>query len=154
MGTAAHAAAAPSKSKKSSSKATSSKSTSKPASSKSASAKKSTSKSSTKRASSRKRSSGKKTVARRSPSQRTPSLERYREIQQALQAKGYFGGETDGKWGSSSIDALKKFQQDQSLEPTGKINSLSLIALGLGPKYEKSAETSQAPPSQLPQQQN
>ena len=32
------------------------------------------------------------------------------------------------------VDALKRFQSEQSLEPTGKIDSLSLIALGLGPK--------------------
>jgi hypothetical protein len=29
---------------------------------------------------------------------------------------------------------LKQFQQDQNLEPNGKLNSLSLIALGLGAK--------------------
>jgi len=32
------------------------------------------------------------------------------------------------------VDALKRFQHDQSLIEDGKIGSLSLIALGLGPK--------------------
>ena len=66
--------------------------------------------------------------------QATPSPERYQEIQQALSAKGYFKGEANGEWGSDSVDALRRFQTDQKLEPDGKLGSLSLIALGLGPK--------------------
>jgi hypothetical protein len=73
-------------------------------------------------------------VAHRSPQQ--PSVERYKEIQQALADKGYFKSEPDGTWGSASIDALKRFQHDQKLAEDGKIGSLSLIALGLGPKRE------------------
>jgi peptidoglycan hydrolase-like protein with peptidoglycan-binding domain len=73
-------------------------------------------------------------VAHRAPQQ--PSVERYKEIQQALADKGYFKSEPDGTWGSASIDALKRFQHDQKLAEDGKIGSLSLIALGLGPKRE------------------
>lgn len=65
-----------------------------------------------------------------------PSLARYKEIQQALADKGYFKNEPDGTWGSASIEALKRFQHDQNLVEDGKIGSLSLIALGLGPKRE------------------
>ena len=65
-----------------------------------------------------------------------PSPERYKEIQQALVAKGYFQGEPDGNWGPASVDALKHFQHDQNLMEDGKIASLSLIALGLGPKRD------------------
>jgi len=69
--------------------------------------------------------------------QAAPTPERYKEIQNALAAKGYLSpGDANGTWGASSVDALKKFQSDQNLESTGKINSLSLIALGLGPKHE------------------
>lgn len=64
----------------------------------------------------------------------TPSPERYKEIQQALIDKGYFQGSATGAWGSDSTEALRRFQQDQKLEPTGKLDSLSLIALGLGPR--------------------
>jgi peptidoglycan hydrolase-like protein with peptidoglycan-binding domain len=71
--------------------------------------------------------------------QQQPTQERYREIQQALVDKGYFGGPVDGEWGASSADALKRFQHDQSLTEDGKIGSVSLIALGLGPKREKPA---------------
>jgi peptidoglycan hydrolase-like protein with peptidoglycan-binding domain len=65
-----------------------------------------------------------------------PSQERYKEIQQALASKGYFRTEPDGAWGPASIDALRRFQHDQNLVEDGKIGSLSLIALGLGPKRE------------------
>jgi peptidoglycan hydrolase-like protein with peptidoglycan-binding domain len=72
-------------------------------------------------------------VARRS-TQLQPSQDRYKEIQQALGAKGYFAGQPDGNWGPDSVEALKRFQRDQSLTEDGKLGSLSLIALGLGPK--------------------
>lgn len=52
-------------------------------------------------------------------------------------ARGYLSAEdVTGTWGSSSSDALKKFQAEQTLDSTGKIDSLSLIALGLGPKHD------------------
>ena len=66
--------------------------------------------------------------------QTTPSADRYKQIQDALVAKGYLPAEdATGSWGQASADALKNFQAEQTLETTGKINSLSLIALGLGP---------------------
>jgi hypothetical protein len=69
--------------------------------------------------------------------QLAPTPERYKEIQSALVAKGYLKPEdASGAWNQASMDALKKFQSEQNLESTGKINSLSLIALGLGPKRE------------------
>jgi hypothetical protein len=88
--------------------------------------------------------SGKKTVAKRPAvtwrnRQAIPSPERYREIQNALVQRGYLTSEqANGTWNQASIDAMKKFQSDQNLENSGKINSLSLIALGLGPKRDAS----------------
>jgi peptidoglycan hydrolase-like protein with peptidoglycan-binding domain len=67
--------------------------------------------------------------------QQQPSSDRYKEIQQALADKGYFRGPADGAWNGDSIDALKRFQKDQNLDPDGKIGALSLMALGLGPKH-------------------
>jgi peptidoglycan hydrolase-like protein with peptidoglycan-binding domain len=61
-------------------------------------------------------------------------MDRYKEIQQALAEKGYFQGPVDGAWNTGSVEALKRFQKDQNLDADGKIGSLSLIALGLGPK--------------------
>ena len=90
--------------------------------------------------------------------QQAPTQDRYREIQQALAAKGYLHGEPSGAWDADAADALKRFQADQNLMPDGKINSLSLIALGLGPKRltAKSDPAPQAaapvpPPSNPPQ---
>jgi len=63
-----------------------------------------------------------------------------------LASKGYLDSATpSGVWDTSSVEALKKFQQDQSLEPSGKLNSLSLIALGLGPRRDQ-----QPPPPAQP----
>ena len=72
--------------------------------------------------------------------QAAPTASRYREIQDALAGKGYLKPEdANGVWGESSVDALKRFQAEQKIESTGKINSLSLIALGLGPKHDSAA---------------
>lgn len=133
-------------------------STKKPSSTKksTASAKKSTS-SSKKRTTSSRRSSSSRSRRTSSSSGQTwrsrqlaPAEDRYREIQQALISKGYLQGEATGKWGSDSVTALRHFQEDQSLEPSGKINSLSLIALGLGPKYDTAAVTAAPPPVPAP----
>lgn len=74
--------------------------------------------------------------------------------------KGYFQGPVDGAWNPGSVDALKRFQKDQNLDPDGKIGSLSLIALGLGPKrgvasaqsVPASTEPVDPPPVAQPQQ--
>lgn len=92
----------------------------------------------------RKNKSSTKSVASRRSSQQQPTPERYKEIQQALAEKGYFNGPVDGNWGADSVDALKRFQREQKLADDGKLGSLSIIALGLGPKrtepLEKSAQ--------------
>lgn len=81
------------------------------------------------------KSSKKKAVARKPKysTQQSPTSDRYREIQQALIDKGFLEGEATGEWNQQSIDALKKFEQSQKLREDGKIDSMSLIALGLGP---------------------
>jgi peptidoglycan hydrolase-like protein with peptidoglycan-binding domain len=84
---------------------------------------------------------GKSSHAPRRSVQASPTPERYREIQQALATKGYFKGDSNGRWGSDSIDALRRFQHDQNLNETGKLDSVSLIALGLGPKRSLTAQT-------------
>lgn len=93
---------------------------------------------------------GKKTRAAVRSYQTTPTPERYQEIQQALVSKGYFHGEPNGQWGADSIDALKRFQADQNLMPDGKISSLSLIALGLGPKRLTASKSDTASPVVAP----
>jgi len=82
-----------------------------------------------------------KAAAKRPPppryyTQQQPTADRYREIQRALAERGYFQGSADGTWGSESVEALRRFQADQNLEVDGKLGSLSLIALGLGPRRD------------------
>jgi hypothetical protein len=81
-------------------------------------------------------SKGKSKQAPRRSTQTQPSVDRYKEIQQALSDKGYFTGPVNGAWGSDSVDALKRFQRDQNIGDDGKLGSLSLMALGLGPKRD------------------
>jgi len=89
----------------------------------------------TKSAAGKKSKSAKTAAARpRRSTQREPDPERYKEIQQSLADKGYFAGPVNGTWGSNSVEALKRFQRDQNIDDDGKLGSLSLIALGLGPK--------------------
>jgi len=96
----------------------------------------------------------KRVVARRPPVQLQPTTDRYKEIQQALADKGYFRGNADGTWNGESVDALKRFQKDQNLDADGKIGSLSLMALGLGPKRgvaQAASEPVAPPPVAQPQ---
>lgn len=105
--------------------------------------------SATSRATSAKR--GKKAPVRRTTwrnRQLSPTPERYKEIQDALVSKGYLpADQANGRWSDSSTEALKKFQTDQNLDGSGKINSLSLIALGLGPKRDNAAAPKPAAPA-------
>jgi peptidoglycan hydrolase-like protein with peptidoglycan-binding domain len=99
------------------------------------------------------RSRGKTRRARRT-TQTAPTPERYQEIQQALAGRGYSGGPANGAWGPQWAEALKRFQHDQKLEPSGKLTSLSLLALGLGPKRDAAGAPMPAarphPPSDSP----
>ena len=86
--------------------------------------------------------------------QQAPTEDRYKEIQQALATRGYLQGEPTGAWGPESVEALKRFQADQNLTADGKLNALSLIAMGLGPKRLTAQSRPQPPPeapkSELP----
>jgi formylglycine-generating enzyme required for sulfatase activity len=54
------------------------------------------------------------------------------QIQVALQEFGYNPGPLDGYWGKTTEDAVKQFQQDQSLPVTGRIDTETRKRLGLG----------------------
>ena len=90
--------------------------------------------------------SARNTAARRSTvaawrvGQMRPDTDRYKELQEALAKKGYLGREPSGVWDQESTDALRRFQKDQKLDPSGKLDSRTIIALGLGPKYSTPAE--------------
>jgi peptidoglycan hydrolase-like protein with peptidoglycan-binding domain len=86
---------------------------------------------------------------RRYRGQQAPTQDRFTEIQQALATRGYLQTTPTGAWDASTVEALKRFQEEQNLPPTGKITSLSLIALGLGPK--RNPLTANGTPPPLPQ---
>jgi Putative peptidoglycan binding domain len=92
-----------------------------------------------------------KAVNQAPPRQAQPSADRYREIQSALAEKGYLKVEPSGVWDQESTDAMRRFQEDQKMEATGKLTSKALISLGLGPKNEgqtvpTTQSSQQAPP--------
>ena len=108
-----------------------------------------------------------RTVRRRAPARsaryrgpQSPSPDRLREIQQALQSNGYSEVEPNGKWDNASASAMKRFQEEHDIKPNGKINALSLIALGLGPKRGPAPgatsvlETPQTPGPDIPEESN
>jgi hypothetical protein len=91
-------------------------------------------------------------VGAASRSQLTPTPERYKQIQEALAAKGYLSpDQVNGQWSDASIDALKRFQAAQNIDSSGKINSLSLIALGLGPRHDAPSAPAATSPATAPQ---
>lgn len=87
-------------------------------------------------ASRRRASSARKTAAAKKTGpvgQQRPTPERYKQIEEALAARGYLQEEPTGKWDSNSVEALRAFQADHELPPTGRLDARSLIELGLGP---------------------
>gem|GEM_PF-2231206 len=50
-------------------------------------------------------------------------------IQQKLSEQGYDAGKADGVWGSSTAQALRRFQESRGLAPTGNFNIETLQAL-------------------------
>jgi len=69
---------------------------------------------------------------RRERGQKAPAPERISEIQQALAKDGSFTGTPNGKWDDSTAQAMRKFQGSHGLNPTGKLDALTLEKLGLG----------------------
>jgi peptidoglycan hydrolase-like protein with peptidoglycan-binding domain len=57
--------------------------------------------------------------------------EQVKELQQALQDKGMDPGPIDGIMGPKTQAALRAFQQDQKLPPTGRMDDQTLAKLGV-----------------------
>jgi peptidoglycan hydrolase-like protein with peptidoglycan-binding domain len=64
--------------------------------------------------------------------QMAPTSERITEIQQALAKDGSYSATPSGKWDDNTVDAMKKFQTTHALNPSGKLDALTLEKLGLG----------------------
>ena len=54
-----------------------------------------------------------------------------RNVQQALNAKGFNAGPVDGQWGPGTEFALKQFQTAQGLPATGVLDTRTMTALGV-----------------------
>jgi peptidoglycan hydrolase-like protein with peptidoglycan-binding domain len=70
--------------------------------------------------------------SKRVKGQAAPTPDRINEIQSALVKNGAYTGTPTGKWDDPSVEAMKKFQASHGLNPTGKMDALTLQKLGLG----------------------
>ena len=91
----------------------------------------------------KKKPAGKKAPAKRAsaaPKQR-PAVkdDSVLRAQQALVSAGYSIGEPDGKLGRTTTAAVKKFQGDRHLPVTGKLDAITLAALGVGKSSDPAA---------------
>jgi murein L,D-transpeptidase YcbB/YkuD len=83
--------------------------------------------------SAKKKTASSKRKSKRTPrGQKAPTSDRIREIQTALNREGALDAKPTGKWDAASIEAMKKYQTGHGLNPTGKIDALTLDKLGLG----------------------
>ena len=64
--------------------------------------------------------------------QTAPTSDRITEIQQALAKDGSYSAAPTGKWDDNTVDAMRKFQTTHALNPSGKLDALTLEKLGLG----------------------
>ena len=64
--------------------------------------------------------------------QLAPAPSRISEIQAALAKDGAYQGTPNGRWDAASVDAMRQFQNEHNLNPSGKIDALTLQKLGLG----------------------
>jgi peptidoglycan hydrolase-like protein with peptidoglycan-binding domain len=64
--------------------------------------------------------------------QAAPTSDRINEIQEALAKRGIYSGTPTGKWDDSTVEAMKKFQTANGLNPSGKLDAPTLQKLGLG----------------------
>jgi len=82
--------------------------------------------------------------------QMAPTPDRIREIQSALKREGALEEEPTGKWDNTTVEAMKKYQGDHGLSPTGKIDALTLQKLGLGSETVGKGAPIPSAPSAVP----
>jgi peptidoglycan hydrolase-like protein with peptidoglycan-binding domain len=88
--------------------------------------------------------------SRRQPYQKAPTADRISEIQTALARGGYYQGDPNGKWDSTTVAAVEKFQSAHGIDADGKLDAPTLQKLGLGSGIAGvSAPRPPAPPSAI-----
>ena len=65
-------------------------------------------------------------------------------LQQTLTLAGYWDGPVDGQWTDELTDALKEFQTDLGVKPTGEVDAATIAA------FEEALATAQATPTPSP----
>jgi peptidoglycan hydrolase-like protein with peptidoglycan-binding domain len=70
--------------------------------------------------------------SRRQPYQKAPTSDRITEIQTALARGGYYQADPNGKWDSTTVAAVEKFQSAHGIDADGKLDAPTLQKLGLG----------------------
>ena len=83
--------------------------------------------------------------SKRQRGQKAPTNDRISEIQTALAKDGSYTGQPNGKMDDSTVAALKKYQSAHGLNPTGRLDAVTLQKLGLG-----SSTAGVAPPQAPP----
>jgi peptidoglycan hydrolase-like protein with peptidoglycan-binding domain len=92
------------------------------------------------------RSTKKASAKHKEKGQMAPTPDRISEIQEALTKNGAFASAPNGKWDESTVEAMKRFQGAHGLNPSGKLDALTLEKLGLGSQTAGVAEPV-APPN-------
>lgn len=92
------------------------------------------------------RSSKKVSSRRKEKGQKAPTPDRISQIQEALAKDGSFANTPNGKWDDATVEAMRKFQGSHGLNPSGKLDALTLEKLGLGSQTAGFAEPV-APPN-------
>ena len=66
-----------------------------------------------------------------------------KKVQKTLTDRGYRTGGIDGRMGPQTKAAVRNFQKSERLEPTGQLNSQTLVALGVQKSGDKAAAKDQ-----------
>jgi peptidoglycan hydrolase-like protein with peptidoglycan-binding domain len=97
-----------------------------------ASASSSSRESSARKSSAKKKSSKTRSKGKRQRGQMAPTADRIQEIQSALSRGGYYEREPNGRLDSTMQESLRRFQNANGLNPSGKLDAMTLQKLGLG----------------------
>ncbi len=60
-----------------------------------------------------------------------PSVSGVQQLQQKLKDQGFEAGPVDGKFGPTTKEALRKFQEKNGIKPSGEADEQTLAALGI-----------------------
>jgi peptidoglycan hydrolase-like protein with peptidoglycan-binding domain len=79
------------------------------------------------------------------PSPEMLSKSDVRQVQEALNKEGYSVGAVDGVWGPATASALRNYQEAKGLEPTGRLDHDTVLALGLSTSEFAAGEFKEEP---------